>query len=172
MLRSNMQLATVRRDALLNALVGSYLIPTPLRWRLLRCAGLDVHRSIVASRCFFGGRNISIGTGTFVNYGCFFDTSERVNIGERCLIGMEAMFCTSTHEIGAAEQRAGTGCARPIYVGDGCWIGARAVILPGVTVGDGCVIGAGSVVVHDCEPHGTYVGVPARRVADLPRSTR
>jgi maltose O-acetyltransferase len=41
------------------------------------------------------------------------------------------------------------------------------MLLPGVTVGDGCVIAAGSVVTGDCEPHGVYAGVPAKRVRDL-----
>ncbi|WP_249354641.1 DapH/DapD/GlmU-related protein [Rhodococcus sp. USK13] len=52
-------------------------------------------------------------------------------------------------------------------VGDGCWIGAGAIILPGVTVGEGCVVGAGAVVTRDCSPNGLYVGSPARRVRDL-----
>lgn len=52
-------------------------------------------------------------------------------------------------------------------VGDGCWIGANATILPGVTVAPGCVIAAGAVVTKDTEPDGLYAGVPARRVRDL-----
>lgn len=56
---------------------------------------------------------------------------------------------------------------KPITVGKGCWIGANAIILPGVTIGDGCIIGAGAVVNKDCAPNGLYVGVPTKRVRDL-----
>ncbi|MGE9905782.1 DapH/DapD/GlmU-related protein [Streptococcus alactolyticus] len=42
-------------------------------------------------------------------------------------------------------------------MGDGCWIGADVIILPGVTIGRGCVIVAGSVVIKDVEPNSLYV---------------
>lgn len=64
-------------------------------------------------------------------------------------------------------MRGGEVISMPIKIGGGCWIGARAVILPGVTVGNGCIIGAGAVVAKDCEPDGMYAGVPAKRVRDL-----
>ena len=51
-----------------------------------------------------------------------------------------------------------------VHIGDRCWLGARAMIMPGVTIGDGTIIGAGSVVTKDCEPDALYVGVPAHRV--------
>jgi maltose O-acetyltransferase len=78
------------------------------------------------------------------------------------------MFCTSTHEIGSRERRGGKSISIPIKVGNGCWIGARSMILPGVTIGDGCIIAAGSVVTKDCEPNGLYAGTPAKRIKDLP----
>ena len=53
---------------------------------------------------------------------------------------------------------------RPVKIGDRAWIGARAMILPGVTIGDDVVIGAGSVVARDCLEPGVYVGSPARKV--------
>ncbi|WP_447643573.1 acyltransferase [Nocardioides zeae] len=52
-------------------------------------------------------------------------------------------------------------------IGNGAWIGARALILPGVSVSEGCVIAAGAVVNRNTEPHGLYAGVPARRIRDL-----
>ena len=45
-----------------------------------------------------------------------------------------------------------------ITVGKGCWIGANAIILPGVTIGDGCIMGAGAVVNKDCAPIRQYPG--------------
>jgi acetyltransferase-like isoleucine patch superfamily enzyme len=78
------------------------------------------------------------------------------------------MLCTSGHRIGSAERRAGVYVADPIAIGDGSWIGTRAVLLGGVTVGAGCMVAAGAVVVADCQPNGLYAGTPARRVRDLP----
>ncbi len=80
---------------------------------------------------------------------------------------MEVSFIGITHEIGSAQSRAGADVSYPIKVGNGCWIGARSTILPGVTVGDGCIIAAGSVVNKDCEPNSLYAGVPARKIKDL-----
>jgi acetyltransferase-like isoleucine patch superfamily enzyme len=75
---------------------------------------------------------------------------------------------TSTHEPGDHFNRRGAYTTEPVTIGAGCWIGSRALILPGVNIADGCTIGAGSVVTRDCEADGFYAGVPARRVKDLP----
>jgi acetyltransferase-like isoleucine patch superfamily enzyme len=55
---------------------------------------------------------------------------------------------------------------RPITVEDGAWIGARAMIMPGVTVGAGATIAAGAVVTRDCVAGGTYAGIPARLIRE------
>lgn len=130
--------------------------------------GVDAGACAISPGCWFGGTDIRIGAGSFINYGVFFDNSAPITLGQRCDVGMQVMFCTSEHQLGPGSRRAGPVGGRPIVVGDGCWIGARAVILPGVTIGAGCVIGAGSVVVHDCAPDGLYVGSPAVRRRDLP----
>ena len=44
------------------------------------------------------------------------------------------------------------------------WLGARAVVLPGVTIADDVVVAAGAVVTRDCPTPGTYAGVPARPI--------
>ena len=77
------------------------------------------------------------------------------------------MLLTSTHVHGDARQRAGEYAGRPVTIGDGCWVGARVAVLPGVTVGAGCVIAAGAVVVRDCTPNGLYGGVPAKQLRSL-----
>ncbi|MFP7761491.1 acyltransferase [Marisediminicola sp. LYQ85] len=59
--------------------------------------------------------------------------------------------------------RAGNGevLRLPVTIGDGAWVGARAIILPGVTIGSGCVIAAGSIVRADCAPNTMWAGIPA-----------
>ncbi|MDB5918113.1 MAG: hypothetical protein JWR40_2347 [Massilia sp.] len=155
------------REFFINSIAASSLLVNPARAALMRVYGIQVHTTSIRSGSYFGGRDISIGSGTKVNYRCFFDGAAPIRIGAHCGIGMEVMFCTSSHKIGPAFERAGAVSPGPITVGDGCWIGARAVIMPGVTVGSGCVIATGAVVNKNCEPNGLYAGVPARRIKEL-----
>lgn len=129
--------------------------------------GIVTRSSLISPKCHFSSYRVQIGENTFINTGCYFETSAMISIGRNCSIGMEVMLCASTHEIGPSGKRAGKAYGLPVAVGDGCWIGARAVILPGVTVGDGCIIAAGAVVTGDCEPNGLYAGIPARRIREL-----
>lgn len=163
---------TLARDIVLNSVLSSVLIPTAFRWKLYSLAGLQVEKSRICPNVWIGSRNVQIGSGTFVNYRCVFNTAGGVTIGRDCDIAMDVSFVTSTHEIGGPSRRAGTPTTAPIQVGNGVWIGARAVILPGVTVGDGVVIAAGSVVTSDCEPNKLYAGVPAKAMkSELPEGS-
>lgn len=54
--------------------------------------------------------------------------------------------------------------ARPVVIGDDCWIGGHVVILPGVSIGKGCTVAAGSVVSRDVEDWSVVMGSPARVV--------
>lgn len=155
------------RDIVLNTVFASPIIPRPLRWRLLKAYGMDISQSVISPRIWFGSSRISIGRNTFVNYGCMFNTSAPIVIGSNCDIAMQVTFVTSSHEIGGHERRAGLPKSASITVGNGVWIGARALILPGVTIGDGAVIAAGSVVAEDCKPNTIYAGVPAREIRPL-----
>lgn len=156
------------RDLLLNTLFASALVPVPLRTRLLRLYGLKIGRGVfVSPTVWFGSKRVSIGDRSFVNYGCRFNTTAPIVIGADCAVGMDVVFATDSHELGGHDRRAGAGTAAPITVGSGVWIGARAVLLQGVTVGDGAVIAAGAVVVRDCPADGLYAGVPAALVRSL-----
>jgi acetyltransferase-like isoleucine patch superfamily enzyme len=121
--------------------------------------------------CFVSGPGLSVGRKCFINYGCFFDATAAIEIGDGCHIGMQTLICTSTHDLGEAAQRAGRLHGEPVRVGRGAWLGARVTVLPGVTIGDGCVVASGSVVTQDCEADGLYAGTPARRVRDVASST-
>jgi maltose O-acetyltransferase len=115
---------------------------------------------------------ITVGSNTFVNNGCQFLGEGEIVIGANCAIGYDVMFCTSTHLVGAAGQRAGEYVYAPISVGNGVWVGARATILAGVSIRGGCIIGAGAVVTKDCSIDGLYTGVPAGRIRDLSKESR
>lgn len=156
------------RDFYLNTVASSVLIPGFIRFILYKMYGIKIYTKRISPRCFIGNSNIYIGRNTFINYNCYFNTEGGIKIGENCNIAYQVTFCTSTHEIGDKSRRAGKNISKPIEVKDGTWIGARSLIMPGVTIEEGCIISAGSVVTKNCEANGLYAGVPAKRVKDLP----
>jgi maltose O-acetyltransferase len=91
-----------------------------------------------------------------------------VSIGSNVFLAHDVALLTNTHEMGPSAQRAARTIGEPIVIEDGCWLGARVTVLPGVTIGRGCVIAAGALVTADCEADGLYLGIPARRVRTLP----
>jgi maltose O-acetyltransferase len=136
-----------------------------LRHLFLRWAGLELERNVkFCGRGWVYGRGrLQIGEETWLSPGVIVHThvDADITIGSRCDVGPGVEFMTGSHEIGAAERRAGKGSARPITVGDGCWIGARSLILGGISIGEGCVVAAGSVVAHNVAPNCLVAGVPA-----------
>lgn len=154
----------------------SPMIPVSVRGKLLKLAGIKIETATIRSKCYFSNPNIEIGKNTFINSHSKFYSTEKgagyIKIGANCDIAMNVLITTMTHDIGDKSRRAGSNQYLPVTIGDGCWIGANATILPGVTIGDGCIIAAGAVVNKDCEPNGLYAGVPARRIKDLPVGTQ
>lgn len=111
-----------------------------------------------------------IGAGSWLSPGVKIYTHEAADIliGERCDIGHGVELNPGSHLMGDSIRRAGSPTARSIRIGDGCWIGARALILGGVTIGNSSVIAAGAVVIANVPPNSLVAGVPARikRVLD------
>ncbi len=143
----------------------SFLLPVSLRRGLLRLAGLRIGAKVTGLKRFGCQSNqVSIGDGSFVNVGCQFEGFGRIDIGRDVFLGPQVMILTSTHEIDEHGQAGRLPVARPVRIGDRCWLGARATVLPGVTIGEGTIIGAGAVVTKDCKPGAVYVGVPARQL--------
>ena len=90
---------------------------------------------------FYGRGAIWIGEDTWIGPECRFYShpSAPITIGHRCDIAPRVIFATGGHRIGGHHQHAGEGCAFPISVGDGCWVGIGSTLLGGVEGGDGCV---------------------------------
>ena len=134
--------------------VQGWHIALPFRVNILRATGFDIHSTVlIRSNVLFQVKELEVGANAFIGNGSSFYGSVRfpckVTIGEQTKVAPEVMFCCSTHKFGPAERRAGETYNRDIYVGKGCWIGARSLILPGVNIGDGSVIAAGAVVAKD-----------------------
>lgn len=119
------------------------------------------------------GKNIYIGTNVSVNMNCTFVDCNKIEIGNNVLIASNVQIYTATHPVELAdrltpdwnpdsEEYFCRTYALPVKIGDGCWIGGGAIILPGVSIGEGTVIGAGSVVTKSIPSNCVAVGNPCR----------
>ena len=161
------QLNIICRDFIVNTIGGSYLLPKFCRKLLYQMCGIKLQSKNINPKCYFSDNKVSIGKSCYINYMCFFDSSDNIEIGDNCNIAMQCTFITSSHMFGNTNRRAGQNITAPIKVGNGCWVGARTTVLPGITIGNGCIIAAGALVNKNCEEHGVYAGVPAVRIKDL-----
>jgi len=110
---------------------------------------------------------LEIGEGTFINYGCSIGATELVRIGANCSIGTYAILMDNDYHRLEPERRYERPESAPIILQDNVWLGARVIVLRGVTIGAGSAIGAGSVVTHDIPPRSLAVGVPAKVIRQL-----
>ncbi len=144
-----------------------------IRPLLLRLAGFQIGRGTIIMGPLrlhgFGPihKRLCVGSYCVINTDCFFDLNDQITIADHVGIGHEVMILTASHQIGGANHRAGPLTTAPVTIETGAWIGARALILPGVQIGAGSVVAAGSVV-HRSIPANTIVGgVPARPIRSL-----
>lgn len=113
------------------------------------------------------GGVLVIGDRTFVNYGTSIGATRSVTIGADCDLGPYVNIVDSHFHRIEPERRGERPEPRPVVIGDNVWLGARVIVLPGVTIGEGAVVGAGSVVTADIPPRAVAVGSPARVVRTL-----
>jgi acetyltransferase-like isoleucine patch superfamily enzyme len=99
---------------------------------------------------------IEIGNGSYLNRRAEICCRERVTVGEDCAISWDVTITdTDYHQLDESDQIA------PVTIGDHVWIGARAMILKGVTIGSGAVIAAGAIVTADVPAAVLAAGTPA-----------
>ena len=108
------------------------------------------------------GVNITLGVGVFINFNCTILDVVAITIGDGTRIGPGVQILAADHPRDATERRAGGEFGRPVTIGNHVWIGAGALILPGVTIGEDAVVGAGAVVTRDVPAGATALGNPAR----------
>jgi carbonic anhydrase/acetyltransferase-like protein (isoleucine patch superfamily) len=106
------------------------------------------------------GSRISIGSRTFINYGASITAHHQVLIGSDCLLGHHLRIADrSDHGL---DHRTDKASSTSVTIGDSVWVGAHAIILPGVSIGNNSAIGAGSVVAESVPANCIAVGNPAR----------
>ena len=114
------------------------------------------------------GYNIYAGHNVYFNYTCVALDICKINIGSNVMFGPGVQIYTAVHPTDALQRREGWELGKPVSIGDDCWIGGQAVILPGVTIGHRCIVGAGAVVIRDVPDDTTVVGNPAKIVIEEP----
>ena len=122
--------------------------------------GLQVE---VRGRPRTGRDGIVVGDHTVVNAGCHLDGRGGLSIGDNVSISPGVWILTDEHDINDPTFPEVLG---PVRIEDHAFIGARAMILPGVTIGRAAVVGAGAVVTKTVAPFETVAGVPARRIGE------
>jgi maltose O-acetyltransferase len=138
--------------------------PHAERQRLLRDLLGGVGDRVVvqpAFRCDYGTQ-ITIGDGTFVNYDSVMLDAAPISIGAACQLAPKVQLVTATHPIDPEPRRLGWEYARPITIADNVWLGAGAIVCPGVSIGRNTVVGAGAVVTRDLPAGVVAFGNPAR----------
>jgi maltose O-acetyltransferase len=139
----------------------------------LRAAGVRIGPGTVIGggiRIVGAGRcqdRFVIGARGWINAGCYFDATHDITIGDEVAIGQQVLVLTQTHHLADSVRRAGELTSAPVSIGTGSWIGARAVILPGVDVAPGAVVASGAVVTTDVARDTLVGGVPARPIRAL-----
>ena len=116
----------------------------------------------------FGGRHCHFGERVYANFNltCVDDT--HIYVGDFTLIGPNVTIATAAHPMDAELRAQGYQYNKPVHIGKNCWIGAGAVIVPGVSIGDNVVIGAGSIVTKDIPDNTVAVGNPCRVIHSNP----
>ena len=137
---------------------------------LWRWAGAKRGRNVrICSSAFvIGSGELEIGDDSWIGHQVYIETSSKVEIGSHVDIAPRVYIGTGTHEIDATgEHSAGEGMSKPIMIEDGVWLGANAMVLPGVTIGMKSVIGAGAVVTRDIDALKVAIGLPAKHTRSL-----
>ena len=125
--------------------------------------GVDIRPSLRVDY----GHNITIGDGSWVNFGLTALDVAPIVIGQDVLIGPNCSLYAAIHPTEPGPRRAKWESAAPITLEDNVWLGGSVVVCPGVTIGENSIIGAGAVVTRDIPANSIAVGNPARVIRAL-----
>ncbi len=147
----NAEPAEERRLAIIGALLGAF-----------------GERSLIVPPFFCDyGVNIRLGYDVFVNTNAVFLDCAEITVGDHARLGPGVQVLAADHPREPALRAADIELAFPVRLGTRCWIGAGAIICPGVTVGDHSIVGAGSVVNRDIPDRVMAAGNPCRVIREL-----
>ena len=115
----------------------------------------------------WGGKNVHFGSGVYANFNLTIVDDGEVYVGDKVMFGPNVTIATANHPIEPSLREKALQYNKSVHIGENVWIGAGAVIVPGVTIGRNSVIGAGSVVVKDIPENVVAVGNPCRVLREI-----
>lgn len=114
-----------------------------------------------------GAGHVHFGNNVYCNFGVTMVDDTHIYVGDNTMIGPNVTVAAVGHPILPELREKGYQYNAPVRIGRNCWIGAGAVILPGVCIGDNSVIGAGSVVTGNIPSDVVAVGNPCRVLREI-----
>lgn len=115
----------------------------------------------------FGGKHVHFGKNVYANFNLTMVDDGHIYVGDYTMFAPGVIVATAGHPILPELRETVYQYNMPVHIGKNCWIGAGAIILPGVTIGDQVVVGAGSVVTKDLPSNVVAVGNPCRVVREV-----
>lgn len=115
----------------------------------------------------FGGKHVHFGKNIYANFNLTMVDDEHIYVGDYTMFAPGVIVATAGHPILPELRETVYQYNMPVHIGKNCWIGAGAIILPGVTIGDQVVVGAGSVVTKDLPSNVVAVGNPCRVIREI-----
>lgn len=137
------------------------------RWALSSIADVSADARVFERVKIIEPGGLKLGRTASVSPGVILDCRGGLEVGDFSMVGIDAVILTSSHRhsrIDVPMRFQGMELA-PVSIGVDVWIGARAVVLPGVRIGDGAIVGAGAVVTKNVAARAIVGGVPARELA-------
>lgn len=113
------------------------------------------------------GRYTHAGDNVYANFNLTLVDDTDIYIGNNVMFGPNVVITTAGHPVRPDIRRKAAQFNLPVHIGDNAWIGAGAIILPGVTIGENSVIGAGSVVTRDIPANVVAVGSPCSVMREI-----
>ena len=110
----------------------------------------------------WGGHFVHFGKQIYANFSLTLVDDTHIYVGDYTMFGPNVTIATAGHPILPSLRKEGYQYNMPVHIGENCWIGAGACIMPGVSIGDHTVIGAGSVVTKDIPSGVVAVGNPCK----------
>jgi galactoside O-acetyltransferase len=110
----------------------------------------------------WGGKFVHFGSGVYANFNLTLVDDTEIYVGDSVMIGPNVTLATAAHPASPELRRKTAQYNRAIRIGANVWIGAGAILLPGVAVGENSIIGAGSVVTKSIPANVVAVGSPCR----------
>lgn len=140
------------------------------REKLLKKMFAEIGNDCYIERPFhanWGGKNVHLGNHVYANFNLTLVDDCDIFVGNHVMFGPNVTISTGTHPIHPTLRSKQAQYNVPIYIEDNVWIGANAVILPGVRIGENSVIGAGSIVTKDIPANVVAVGSPCKVMREI-----